>query len=104
MSCVYALIGVFLIIFVLLLVGGCCYNSREIDTFADNIYKEWTEGLNNMKTTYGIGEPNGFLGINKDSKECNSDQNLLIQSNVAFRPHRVGSGGCTYIQKNYPVA
>ena len=104
MSCVIALFVVLAVIVLIMIVGGCCANSREIDTFANTIYEEWKDSLEKMKLSNGIGEPNGILKIGMTDKECNNNQNLLIQSNVSFRPHKVGDHKCIYVQKNWPVA
>ena len=104
MSCVTALLFIFLVILIISIVGGCCHYSKDIDRFTDNMYNEWKLKLDEMKFNHNIGEPNGILKYKKESQECNTEQNLLIQSNVAFRPNRYGEQGCTYINKNYPIS
>lgn len=121
MNCIVGLIVVIIVVFVIMLIGGCCAYKNEIESFTQTIlnnskslnnssnslggiYKEVDQELAKMKTENGIGEPNGILMINPDSPECKTEQNVMVQSNVAFRPHRVGKNGCTYIDKQWPVA
>ena len=94
------------------MIGGCFAYKNELETFANNlknngIYQEWNQNLNDMKLSHNVGMPNGILKINPNASKCETDKNLMIQSNVAFRPHRNGPGfaqACTYIDKQWPIA
>jgi hypothetical protein len=104
MSCVVALALIFVVIMTIALVGcGCAYRT-PIESFANGMYDSWKKQLEAIKISHDIGAPSGFMGTDPNATECNTDQNLMIQSNVAFRPNGIRGGGCTYVQKNYPVA
>lgn len=104
MSCVIALFVVLAVIILIMIIGGCCAYSKDIDTFVNTMYDEWKDSLGKMKLSHGIGEPNGILKVGVTEEECRSNQNLLVQSNVSFRPHKIGEKKCMYVQKNWPVA
>lgn len=86
-----------------MIVGGTCAHKRELESFANGIYQEWANKLNDIKETHNIGMPPGVLRFNNDNPDCQTDQNLMVQSNVSFRPGKHGKG-CTYIDKKWPIA
>lgn len=102
MSCVLGLFIVIIVILIIMTVGGCCAYNKEIESFGNGVYQEWSQKLEEMKLKSKIGEAPGVLRINKHSPECNTTQNIMIQSNVAFRPSKSGKDGCTYIDKVWP--
>jgi hypothetical protein len=82
-------------------IGGCCgMYHKQISTFANTQYKEWEKQMENIKQTYGIGSPGGVLSFQPEKVACDTKQNLLVQSNIAFKPVKHGSG-CTYIDKRW---
>lgn len=102
MSCVTGLIVVICFILLIMIIGsGCAYKS-QLEHFGNNIYKEWSQKLEEMKLHSEIGSPPGILKLNRDSPECKTDQNIMIQSNVAFRPTKSGRSGCTFVEKVWP--
>lgn len=103
MSCVTGLIIVIFFILIIMIIGSSCAYKQELECFGNDIYKEWSQKLEEMKLHSEIGSPPGILKLNKDSPECNTEQNIMIQSNVAFRPTRSGEKGCTYIEKVWPA-
>lgn len=92
-SCLIGLLVLLCVIVFLMIIGGFFYNKTEG-------YKSWKAELSNMQLNSEIGKPNGVLKIRKQ-QDCEADQNQLIQSNVAFKPHRVGKSGCTYVDTEW---
>jgi len=107
-----AFIILFLFLVFFTLIGTCCCYSKEINTkgqdlyiksqelFTD-LYSNWERQMNAIKQTYGIGEPTGVLSYKPDQTNCETSQNLLVQSNVAFKPVKRAKG-CTYVDKRWP--
>tara|TARA_B110000211_G_C13912734_1_gene479117 strand:- start:144 stop:488 length:345 start_codon:yes stop_codon:yes gene_type:complete len=111
MSCVLGFFVLFIFIFILIIFGqGCYYKDEIVQHFtnlkpapkADSVYGEFKRNIDSMKTLYKIGEPPGILKFsNNPDLECDTNKNLLVQSNVAFRQSRTKEG-CTYIDKIWP--
>lgn len=76
----------------------CCSNNN--DSFKD-IYSNWGKKIQELKDTFGIGEPGGVLTY-EPNKACDTkDTNDLVQSNVAFKPVAY-KDGCTVVKKKWP--
>ena len=101
-SCIWISFLFLFFIIILIAIGGCCGGYRkEISTFANTKYSEWEKQMESIKQTYGIASPGGVLSYMPNQVACDTKQNLLVQSNVAFKPVKHGSG-CTYINKRWP--
>ena len=96
-----AFLVLFLVIILILMIGGTCVAAPKISKFTNTMYKDWDKQLESMKKNFGIGRPTGVLSYIPNQNNCNVKSNLLVQSNVAFKPTRHGSG-CTYINMRYP--
>ena len=94
MSCYLGLIIILVAIVILIITGLCC--SNKVDKFKNDIYSEFSKKLSPR-----LGSPPGILTFNDDQEECKTDQNVMIQSNVAFRPTRFGKKGCTAIKNSW---
>ena len=92
------------LIIVLATVPRCAQNIAESFT---NVYTNWSNQLKDMKKTHQIGAPSGLLKYRPQrlpsGEPCSSADsgNLLVQPDVAFKPHR-RRDGCTYIDLKYP--
>ena len=99
------------LIIVLATVPRCAQNITESSAMvrcADhftNVYTNWSNQLKDMKKTHQIGAPSGLLKYRPQrlGEPCSSADsgNLLVQPDVAFKPHR-RNNGCTYIDLKYP--
>lgn len=107
----------FIILFVFILIftsigTGFCYRNEIKDQYQiiikklpeefTNMYSNWEQQLKTIKKTHNIGEPTGVLSYKPDQVSCDTAQNLLVQSNVAFKPVK-HSKGCTYVDKRWPA-
>ncbi len=92
---------VFITLIIILAVVPRC--AQKITDHFTNVYTNWSKQLEDMKKTHQIGAPSGLLKYLPNQTECSSSQgpNLLVQSDVAFKPHR-RKNGCTYIDLKYP--
>lgn len=105
MSCLSSFIILFIVIFIIIIIGQFFWcKERIVQYFTDlntkfPIYTELKNSLNEMKIN-NIGEPPGILDFSSN-QECDTDKNLLIQSNVSFRQSRT-KNGCTHVNKIWP--
>lgn len=101
-GCIWISFLFLFLIIVIIVIGGCCgANHKQISNFANSQYSEWEKQMENIKSVYGIASPGGVLSYIPDKVACDTKQNLLVQSNVAFKPVKHGSG-CTYVNKRWP--
>lgn len=85
------------LVIILAVIPRCAQNITDHFT---NVYTNWSKQLEEMKKTHQIGTPSGILKYSVS--ECSgSGPNLLVQSDVAFKPHR-RKNGCTYVDLKYP--
>lgn len=109
---VLAFIILFIFLFFFMMIGTCFCYSKEIDyhgqyikqksiDYFKNLYSNWEKQLDSIKKTHNIGEPTGVLSYKPEQLNCETSQNLLVQSNVAFKPVKRAQG-CTYIDKRWP--
>ena len=101
----------FIILFIIIAGCGCVYgpkistftNSSEsvLKKISDGGYMDWDDQLDYLKKNFGIGLPTGVLSYLPDQSSCDTNSNLLVQSNVAFKPNRHNTG-CTYADMRYP--
>lgn len=96
MSCVTALVAVFMLL-VGLAIGLAIGKKKELEKFANDMYSSWKTELANMGD---IGKPPGYLSLGFPEK-CDTSKNIMIQSNVAFRPVRQ-SKGCMEVVAKWP--
>jgi len=57
--------------------------------------------LSCLKENYQIGQPTGILKYLPNQSSCETQYNLLVQPDVAFKPTRKDTG-CTYVELRYP--
>lgn len=97
MSCVEILVGVFVIVLLISIISPCVYYKKDLEKFGNTMYSSWKKDLTNMGD---IGKPPGYLKLT-DNKNCDTSKNIMIQSNVAYRPVRY-SKGCMEVVKAWP--
>lgn len=104
-SVLISFIILIVIIIMFILIGvGCSYGPKyckKVSNFANENYAEWDDQLNYLKKNFQIGLPTGVLGYLPNQISCDSKTNMLVQSNVAFKPNRHGTG-CSYINMVWP--
>lgn len=101
-NCIWISFLFLFLIIVLISIGGICGSYKnEISNFANTKYTDWEKQIEYIKQNYGIASPGGVVSYFPDKVSCDTKQNLLVQSNVAFKPVKHGNG-CTYINKRWP--
>jgi hypothetical protein len=81
------------------------------EKFGNGIYDNWEKQLQSLAQTHQIGVPGGLLSVfpNQQGSFCGknfmngTNQNLVVQPNVAFQSDRQGNG-CTYVDLRWPGA
>lgn len=103
---IVSVLFVFLVLIIVLATVPRC--AQNITDHFTNVYTNWSNQLKDMKKTHQIGAPSGLLKYHSAPRSggeepCSSADsgNLLVQPDVAFKPHK-RRDGCTYIDLKYP--
>ncbi len=100
--------GVCVVVFVVAAIIVIVVEVKKEEPFGNtpvstNVYRYWNKKLKEFEEApFNLGKPGGILRYNPDLRECNvSDQNLVPQSKMTFRPtYRLN--GCTVMDLQYP--